>query len=352
MTFVARGLWLSRSTLGVLWWTAVQSPILPAAPLWQSQLRFEAQDLVHWHGRVAVLRRGGDARLPLVWLHDEARGRAVASFGREGVGPGEVLGPMAVTVASLTDELWILDLPRRRWVGFAYADGEPQTRRVVAFPDGNTVLDAVWRDRSVVATGFFSKGAFAVLDSASGPVRYLGAAATSVVGADQEVGYHRGRARLAMAPGGLVVLARLLQPRLEFYDLSGRLVAKSIDAWVGENPLRIVRDPAGQARVLSDPDTRYAYLDLAVAWGRVLALYSGRSERSNGSAAPNGNVIQVFSVAGECLGTAVLTVDLNAIEVDEEQSMLFGVGPGVEGQRGTLYAFRLSDILRVPARAP
>lgn len=258
---------------------------------------------------------------------------------------------MAVTVAPLTDEFWILDLRRRRWVGFAYQDGEPQIRGVLALPGENTVLDAVWSDRTVVATGFFSEGAFAVLDSVGGPMRYVGGAISSGTAGDVEEDHHRNRARLAIGGGHLVVLARLLQPRLEFYDLSGKLVAKTSDAWVGENPLRIVRDPAGASRVLPHPDTRYAYLDLAVAAGRVLALYSGRSDRSHGSRAANGSEIHVFSFAGERLMTAVLSVDLNAIEVDAEQRMLFGVGPGADGEDSALYAFRLGNVLLPRARA-
>lgn len=361
-----RGLWLISLTLGALSTTCSpfgaerRTPRAGISPVWTRALRVQAQDLVQWQGLLAVLRRAGDPSRPLLSLHEASTGRRVGTFGREGLGPGEVIAPFGVTVDLVADRLWVLDLTRRRLIGFEFMDGAPRPSRVIQFSDPNTVLAAAWWHRSIVASGFYIQGQFAVFDSAGALERYVGppldvsryagfvfdtsGAVSSHDG--RELAYHSNRARSAVTSDGVVVLARFLRPQLELYDLSGRHIRTTGTVAPAENDLLVVMDAFGRAHVSPTEDTRYEYLDLAIGSLHIYALYSGRSEHSHGPEGTWGSQLHVFSRQGDFERAVPIGTDLSAIEVDESRGVLYGIGPSARGEKSALHAFPLHQVFR------
>src|ERR1700752_951334 len=353
---VRRGLWLTATILlgSMLSCSGVerQSSSVGVAPVWTSQVDKLAQDLTTWRGQGVVLRTEAGAGT-LMTLHDPATGRITDRFGTQGLGPSDVLAPFALTVDSVTGQLWVLDLTRRRWTGFDDVTGKGFVPvQAIQFADPNTILHAVWWHRLIVSSGFYSEGQFAVFDSAGSLMRYAGTPLQVSPLEDLEVAYHLNRARLGVTSDSVVFLARFLRPQLEFYNLSGRRVYVAGAEISSDSQVIGVEDATGRIHAIPTDRTQFAYLALPIGSSRVFTLYSGRSEHSEGPAAVHGNLIRVFSSRGVLEQSASLSVDLDAIQVDESHGMLYGVGQSTDGddQHGILYAFRLSEILRRSVR--
>src|SRR5260370_28758272 len=79
-----------------------------------------------------------------------------------------------------------------------------------------------------------------MFDSAGALKRYVGAPVRVSCRDELEVVHHLNRARVALASDGVIVLARFLQPQLEFYDLSGRRLHTTHNVAPMESPTRPV----------------------------------------------------------------------------------------------------------------
>ena len=344
-----RGLWLTVSIVaGLVMGCSKPAPQWPSGavgPVWRYELANPGQDLAMWRGRLVVLRRAG-GRGPLMSLHDPSSGRIVGSLGQQGVGPSDVVSPFALTVDSVTGRLWVLDLMRRRWTSFEDAGDGPVTRQVIQFADPNTVLDAVWWHRSIVASGFYRRGQFALFDSTGTLKGYVGHPLQLNPEEELEVAYHLNRARVGVTSDSLIVLARFLRPQLEFYNLSGHRLYGTGNVASTDNDVEAVEDVSGRIHAVPTEYTRYAYVDLTIDSSHVVALYSGRSESADGPGAVHGEQIRVFSRHGVFERSVLVGTDLDAIQVDESRGLLYGVGPSNRGdEHGVLYAFPLREIL-------
>lgn len=345
-----RGLWLTLLVITMLPLMDCTNsedrwPSNAVVPAWRFELPNAGQDLAMWGGRLAVLRRG-EGSGALITLHNPSSGRITGRFGEQGLDVSQVYTPFALAVDSATGRLWVLDLMRRRWTSFEDSGSDFVTHQAIQFADPNTVLDPVWWHRSIVASGFYSRGQFALFDSSGALNQFVGKPLEVQPQEETEVAYHLNRARVGVTPDSLIVLARFLRPQLEFYDFSGHQRYVTGNTSGTNNGVEAVEDQFGRAHATPTEDTRYAYVDLSIGSSHVFALYSGRSEKADGPAAVHGNQVVVFSQHGTFERSVPLGTDIDAIQVDEPRGLLYGIGPSAQDSlRGTLYAFPLSAIL-------
>lgn len=169
-----------------------------------------------------------------------------------------------------------------------------------------------------------------------------------------EVAFHRNRAKLAITSDSTVAVAYMLQPRIVFHSITGDVISRRDRGSHLETKVKALQGSRGQVHVVPEAQTRYDYLDLAVTTQALLALYSGRTEASHGPAAALGRTLEVFSPQGMLLGAVLVASDLMAIEVDEERSLLYGLGsaPDEQSDRAYLYVFSLTSIVGIGSPHP
>lgn len=259
-------------------------------------------------------------------------GRPLASWGREGKGPGEFEDLWGIQDAG-GREAWLFDSGQGRLtrvdVAALVAGATDPVRRMLALRSELAPLSALWvADTLLVSAGMFTRGRLAHFDSGGALRRVVGALPNAGQGVPPEVAQHAYSGTLARHPTRpLVAIGTRHADRVEIYDAAGRVVT------VGRGPARF--EPAFRVQVRgNDPlmasggDLRFGYVDLTAAGDRLYGLYSGRTRGELPGRANFGDQVHVFDWSGRLV--QVLTLDARVLGI------AVAAGPGGR----TLYATR------------
>lgn len=229
-------------------------------------------------------------------------GRHLASWGREGGGPGEFrnlwgIQPAGEAAAWLYDpslsRLTLLDV-----AALVAGTGQP-VRRSVNLQADLSPMTALWiSDTLLVSSGMFTRGRLAMFDGAGRLTRTAGPLPPAREGVPAAVAQHAYSGTLARHPARpLVAIGTRHADRLEIYHADGRLVRVARGPRNFE-PVYEVRVHGGVPSMASGDNMRFGYVDLAAAGTRLYALYSGHSRAERPGKAFFGTEVHVFDWSG------------------------------------------------------
>ena len=142
-------------------------------------------------------------------------------------------------------------------------------------------------------------------------------------GIPMEVAIFLNRSSLAFDPGiTRVAQAFLYASRLHIYSGTGENLATV--AGPEEIPLSYRTEQVGpRERFLHNPDSRWAYTDVAASRDHIFAVFSGRDEATHPLTMNRGKRIHVFAWTGRYLTTLGLPTAARAIAVDPAGRWLY-----------------------------
>jgi len=249
-------------------------------------------------------------------VFDRHTGRLVRSMGRRGKGPGEFDGAWALSRDARSDgAVWVYDLPLRRLTLVplsARADVWGPARRMLRLSDGAVLTEPQWiSPDTILSLGFLMDGRVALFDSTGHRTGAMGRPPFS-----PEAGQpmQAAQALLAARPDHRrYAIANRYVSRLELLDLA-RGTIESVAGPVPVNTGPSVVD-LGQ----------FAYVDVAAAATRIVALFSGRDRAEYEGTAGFGNVLHVFDWEGHFLGAYRLDADVLAITLDRGGDVVYAL---------------------------
>lgn len=229
-------------------------------------------------------------------------GRHLASWGREGGGPGEFrtlwsIQPARGKAAWLYDpgqsRLTLLDVP-----ALVSGAGDP-VRKSVNLQAELMPMTALWfSDTLLVSSGLFAQGRLALFDGAGRLRRTAGPLPPARDGVPAAVAQHAYSGTLALHPSRpLVAIGTRHADRLEVYAADGRLVRVGRGSR-GFEPAYEVAVRGGTPAMASGGDMRFGYVDLAAAGDHLYGLYSGHSRDERPGQAHYGGEVHVFDWSG------------------------------------------------------
>jgi hypothetical protein len=262
--------------------------------------------------RLVVLDAAAESVLHVV---DRETGLLLQSLGRRGRGPGEFYGAWALDADRPGDAaVWVYDLSLRRLtlVPLTSEGGTGSSTTMIHLTDGRLVTGTRWLDpNTIVAAGLLSDARVALYDGAGHHVESLGAPPAL---ASSGLPMQAGQAQLELSPdGSAAVLARRYVSNLEIVTLPSG-TARTIDGPVGVRP-------GGRSTELD----RFAYVDLTVTAGAIMALFSGREARLHGSRAPFGRCLHLFDWQGGFTAAFALDTDVLAIASDPDGQFVYAL---------------------------
>lgn len=272
----------------------------------------------------------GDAPQPAA-LHVFRRGDGhhLASWGREGGGPGEFralwgIDPAGDSGAWLYDpqqsRLTLVDVP-------ALVEGrQPPVRRMVNLQSELVPMTAIWlADTLLVSSGMYTGGRLALFDGDGRLKRTAGPLPPARKGVPPQVAQHAYSGTLVRHPSRpMLAIGTRHADRVEIYQPDGRLVR------VGRGPGNF--EPvyevavAGNAPVMgSGGDMRFGYIGLTAAGDRLYGLYSGATRDERPGKASFGGEVHVFDWDGRLLRVLPLDHLALALAVSADERALYTV---------------------------
>ena len=279
--------------------------------------------------RLVVLDRSA----PKVHLFNLADGRRLASFGRNGDGPGEFRSARHVQPANDPGEVWIYDMGLRRMTRLRFgAEPAPRVQEVVNLDAGGGVfLHPVWlTDTSMVVSGIFprhAEGRLLLARRDGGMIRMLGEAPRHPGGAaiPTTVLQHAYEGPVSVRPDrSRFAVATRQADRLEIFGANGEPLAQ-VNGSTGFLPVFEVRQREAGVSMAIGGDLRVGYVDLASTDDRIYALFSGQLAASAGSTSFYGREIHVFDWSGELLHRLPLDEPAFTIAVDPAGTRLYAI---------------------------
>ena len=274
---------------------------------------------------------GLDAMLdPSVHLFDLETLRLLASYGRDGDGPGEFKDPEQIVAGASEspDEVWILDGYHQRLTRVsldameAGADIIPQTLpmngpnagSLVRVPDGRWFAGG-WITEGRVgryqADRSYDRTIVGFPPEAEAPGMTLQQAYESRVVADPE--------------GGRLAAATILGGLLEIFDYEGVPIARAAVPDPFHPSFVQGRSRADKAVMSVGSRTRYGFTDLAATRRYLYGLFSGGKVMEEGTPWAT-NEVQVYTWDGEYVRTLYLDRTVHALTVDASDTWLYASG--------------------------
>lgn len=264
-------------------------------------------------------------------LHVIARadGRYLASWGREGKGPGEFSSLWGIQPAG-PGGVWLFDPTQARLSRLdvpALLSGAPDPLRQTLVLRGEYVpMTAVWlADSLVVSSGMFSGGRLAQFDASGNPRRVVGPLPPAKPDVPAAVAQHAYSGTLVRHPSRpLLAIGTRHADRVEIYRTDGQLVTVAR----GPAPFEPAYEPLVRANTPvmgTGEDLRFGYVDLFAAGDRLYALYSGATRAERPGKASFGGEVHVFDWDGTLRARYRLDALALGIAVDPAGSTLYAI---------------------------
>ena len=279
--------------------------------------------------RLVVLDRSA----PKVHLFALPGGKRLASFGRNGDGPGEFRSARHVQPAHDRGEVWIYDMGLRRMTRLRLgSEPVPRVQEVVNLDAGGGVfLHPVWlTDTSMVVSGIFPRhadGRLLLARRNGGMIRMLGEAPKHPGGAaiPTTVLQHAYEGPVSVKPDrSRFAIATRQADRLEIFGAGGERIAQ-VSGSTGFLPVFEVRQREAGVSMAIGGDLRVGYVDLASTDHRIYALFSGQLAADAGSTSFYGREVHVFDWSGRLLHTLKLDEPAFSMAVDPTGTRLYAI---------------------------
>jgi hypothetical protein len=258
-----------------------------------------------------------------------ANGEYLASWGREGKGPGEFDALWGIQPAA-NGTAWLFDPQQARLslldLNALLAGGQNPLRRMVMLRGEFIPMSALWMsDSLLVSSGLFSGGRLAHFDASGNARRVVGPLPPAPPNVPAPVAQHAYTGTLVRHPSRpLLAIGTRHADRVEIYRATGELVT------VARGPARF--EPVYQAAVrgeapvmASGDDLRFGYVDLFAAGDRLYALYSGVKRGERPGRASFGGEVHVFDWDGRLRARYALDQLVLALAVDSAGRTLYAV---------------------------
>lgn len=274
---------------------------------------------------------GLDAMLdPSVHVFDSRTLRHLASYGRNGDGPGEFKDPEQIVkgAAASSDEVWILDGVHQRLTRLSLNDMEagvevvpqtvlmngPNAGSLVRVPDGRWFAGG-WITEGRVgryhADRSYDRTILGFPPEAEAPGMTLPQAYESRVVADPG--------------GGRLAAATLLGGLMEIFDYDGVSIAQAAVPDSFHPSFTQGRSRAERPVMSVSAQTRYGFTDLEATGRYVYGLFSGNRVMQEGTPWATKEV-QVYTWEGEYVKTLYLDRGVQAVTVDASDTWLYASG--------------------------
>lgn len=279
--------------------------------------------------RLVVLDRSA----PKVHLFALRDGKRLASFGRNGDGPGEFRSARHVQPTDDPDEVWIYDMGLRRMTRLHFgSEPAPRVQEVVNLDAGGGVfLHPAWlTDTSMVVSGIFprhAEGRLLLARRDGGMIRMLGEApkhpgATAI---PTTVLQHAYEGPVSVKPDrSRFAIATRQADRLEIFGAGGERITQ-VTGSTGFLPVFEVRQREAGVSMAIGGDLRVGYVDLASTDDRIYALFSGQLAADAGSTSFYGREVHVFDWSGHLLHRLRLDDPAFTIAVDPGGTRLYAI---------------------------
>ena len=255
-------------------------------------------------------------------------GAMVQSFGRMGRGPREFETAWSVDVIDQAGRFMVHDVTLQRvtWVDMDrdFQDGEWVADRSVKLNANALLLDLGWSPDGLKGLGTFQEGRLGHLASDGRLLRTTGPTPLEGEEVPAHIRQQAYQSKLKPNPSRTRwVVATRHADRLEIFDAAGNLLAQG-DRPVGFEPTYSAEGgEAGQARMTSDEDLRFGYIDVTTTEDRIYGLFSGRT-RAEGRA-NYGTRVHVFDWDGNLLDVMELDSPIIAVAAAPEGDVLYGI---------------------------
>lgn len=304
--------------------TAVETLPLTAEVLYSSDSLAIPHLLAIAGERLLVTDIGGGPSLHV--LH---RGRRIASFGREGHGPGEFSGIRTLQPSADGRTVWLYDLGNTRLTLLdldSVAAGRGAVRETVVLRSDLGPMNAVrLSDSLIVSSGLFTRGRLALFSGEGTLQRVVGPLPPAREGVPATVAQHAYTGTLVRHPHQpWLALATRHADRVELYGLDGTLrrVARGP---VEFEPVYEAQVAGGAPTMASGEDLRFGYVDAAAAGDRLYALYSGHTRAERPGRANFGQQVHVFTWDGELQRVIPLDQPVLGIAVSDDERTMYAV---------------------------
>lgn len=273
----------------------------------------------------------GDAPRPRA-LHviRRADGRHLASWGREGGGPGEFRTLWGIQ-PDRDGRAWLYDPSQSRLTlvevpAVLTGAGNP-VRRMVSLQADLVPMTAQWlADTLLVSSGLFTRGRLALFDGGGRLKAMAGPLPAARKGVPAQVAQHAYTGTLVRHPTRpLVAIGTRHADRVEIHQVEdGRLVHVGRGPR-GFEPKYEVQVRGGHPAMASGDDMRFGYVDMTARGDHLYALYSGASRRERPGRASFGGEVHVFDWDGRLLRILPLDHLALALAVSDDARTLYTV---------------------------
>jgi hypothetical protein len=274
--------------------------------------------------RLLVTDIGGGAS-----LHVFGHGRRIASFGREGRGPGEFSGIRTLQPSADGRTVWLYDLGNTRLTLLdvdSLVAGRGAVRQTVVLRSDLGPMNAVRvADSLIVSSGLFTRGRLALFTGSGTLQRVVGPLPPARDGVPETVAQHAYTGTLVRHPQRpQLALATRHADRVEFYGLDGTLrrVARGPAEF---EPVYEVQVRGGAPTMATGDDLRFGYVDAAAAGDLVYALYSGFTRGERPGRANFGEQVHVFDWEGRLHRVIALDQPVLGIAVSGDGRTMYAV---------------------------
>jgi hypothetical protein len=262
---------------------------------------------------------------PHITVFDRATGRLMATWGRQGQGPGEMIHPSAIRVDPRDAGLvWVYDFNLRRFVPIRTTPGRPvRPERVMALPRGGSLLEPLLVDGGILSNGLFAEFSLLMLDSVGTPQGTIDLTppfrppavthytARRLLNASSLTGDPSRRARLAMA--------YMFSSELELVDLATGVHTKVIGPRRTRPSFQF--NAANNGAFMWNDDNQTAYLSVAASPTFVVGLFCGR--RDNDQPAGCADRLHFYRWSGEFAREVVLERHSQVIALSRDGTVLY-----------------------------
>lgn len=256
-------------------------------------------------------------------------GRRLASWGREGGGPGEFRHLWGIQPSG-DGGAWLYDPSLSRLtlldVAALVAGRSQPVRRSVNLQSDLNPMTALWiSDTLLVSSGMFTRGRLAMFDGSGRLTRTAGPMPPAREGVPPAVAQHAYSGTLVLHPSRpLVAIGTRHADRLEIYQTDGQLVRVARGPRNFE-PVYEVQVHGGVPAMASGEDMRFGYIDLAATGDRLYALYSGFTRGERPGRANFGQQVHVFDWDGKLHRVLPLDQPVLGIAVSDDGQNIYAV---------------------------
>lgn len=256
-------------------------------------------------------------------------GRHLASWGREGSGPGEFRHLWGIQSAG-DGGAWLYDPSLSRVtlldVAALAAGNKQPLRRSVNLQSDLNPMTALWvADTLLVSSGMFTRGRLAMFNGDGRLARTAGPMPPAREGVPPAVAQHAYSGTLVLHPSRpLVAIGTRHADRLEIYQTDGQLVRVARGPGNFE-PVYEVQMAGGAPTMASGDDMRFGYIDLTPAGDRLYALYSGFTRGERPGRANFGQQVHVFDWDGKLHRVLPLDQPVLGIAVSDDGQNIYAV---------------------------